>query len=180
MTDRDRHVLVVVKCSLDLLEAAVQVADVRHGIHHPLAVQREQQAQRRMRRDDAAGRVQRPEIIRCVSWVSRPRTHPTSQVSAVKVVPFAPVPAADSLYATDALVNSGGSRILRRSGWPSKWMQTCQRPPAPASWRFHKAVTEGIVRSGSFQHRRATVTRNVHPYWHRADRTMANRSVAPR
>ena len=55
----DGDVLVEVEVLAELLEAAVQVADVRHGLDDGLAVEGEDEAQRGVR-----GRVLRPEVER--------------------------------------------------------------------------------------------------------------------
>ena len=59
----DRHVLVVREVLAQLLEAAVQIADVGNGFHDPFTVQREHQPQRRVRCGVLRTEVQGPEIL---------------------------------------------------------------------------------------------------------------------
>ena len=59
----DRHVLVEVEMLAQLLEPAVQVADVRHRVDDLLAVEREHQAQRRVRRRMLRTEVERPQVL---------------------------------------------------------------------------------------------------------------------
>src|SRR5207237_10799428 len=55
----DRDVLVVIQILAELFKAAVQVANVRDRLDNGLAIERQEEAQRRVR-----GRVLRPEVER--------------------------------------------------------------------------------------------------------------------
>ena len=59
----DGDVLVVIEVLAELLEAAVQVADVRHGIDNRLAVECENQAQGGVRGRMLRTEIQRPKIF---------------------------------------------------------------------------------------------------------------------
>ena len=59
----DRHVLVEVQMLAELLEPAVQIADVRHRVDDLLAVERQHQPQRRVRRRMLRTEVQRPQVF---------------------------------------------------------------------------------------------------------------------
>jgi hypothetical protein len=59
----DRHILVEIEVFAQFLEAAVQIADVRDGVNHLFAFQRQQQAQRGVRRRVLRAEVQRPMIF---------------------------------------------------------------------------------------------------------------------
>ncbi len=59
----DRDVLVVIEVLADLLEAGVQIADVRHGVDDALAVELQHQPQRRVRGRVLRAEVQRPQVV---------------------------------------------------------------------------------------------------------------------
>ena len=59
----DRYVLVVIQMLADLLEARVQVTDVGNGIDNPLAVQFQNNPQRRMRCRMLRTEVKRPQVV---------------------------------------------------------------------------------------------------------------------
>ena len=59
----DRDILVVVEVLADLLEAAVQIADVGHRIDDALAVELQHQPQRRVRRRMLRTEVERPQVV---------------------------------------------------------------------------------------------------------------------
>ena len=60
---RHHDILVVVQVLAELLEAAVQIPNVRRAADDRLAVQLQHQAQRRMRRRMLRAKVQRPKIV---------------------------------------------------------------------------------------------------------------------
>ena len=62
----DRHVLIEVEMLAQLLEPAVQIADVRHRIDDPLAVERQHEPQRRVRRRMLRTEIERPQILALV------------------------------------------------------------------------------------------------------------------
>ena len=68
----DRHVLVEVEVFAELLEPAVQIADVRHRIDDSLAVERQNQPQRRVRGRMLRTEIQRPQIL-ALSRIRRQR-----------------------------------------------------------------------------------------------------------
>ena len=47
----------------DLFEARVQIADVGHGVDHPLAVELQHQPQRGVRRRMLRPEIERPQVI---------------------------------------------------------------------------------------------------------------------